>query len=109
MHPADIRSVTIANNGTESGELRVDDAIMLVIDIPTLTSCNLEIQGKVDGSNWRDINSSGTQVAVWTSTTGNFIVDADVAARLVGIPAIRFVSSANQGAERTFTVRVLKG
>ena len=110
MRGQDLRRTTIASGGTTSDGLRLDDVTMGAISIPPLTACDLEIQANVDGTNWQVVkDSSGNQVGKWTGTTGDFIVDADVAARLVGLPAIRFVSSVAQGALRTFTVRALQG
>lgn len=98
---------TIVNAGTTSGAIDMRGKTLASIDVPTLTSATFTIEGSMDGSTWRNVkDTSGTVVGQWSASTGAFICDADTVARFVGIPYLRFVCGAAQGAERTITVAV---
>jgi hypothetical protein len=105
-------TAVIANGGTASTPIQIQQEYLLIgcVDLPTLTSCDLEIEGSMDGgANYKNIESSTAQILKKTATTGGVIWGlADEAAKVLGLTHIRFVSSGAQGAERTLLVSFLR-
>lgn len=112
MQYVDSADAVIANGGTTSTAipLRGERLLIGAVDLPTLTSCDLEIEGSLDGgTTYRNINDAAGQILKLTATTGGIIwATAADAAKVLGLTHIRFVSSAAQGAARTLRVSFLR-
>lgn len=100
------KTLTVASGDT-SGTAEIEDFEVLAIDVPTIDSGTLKIQGCVDGTNYRDIyDGNGTQVLNWTvATTGDRIIATRDLLDIVGCARIAVVLGAAQTADRTFTIR----
>jgi hypothetical protein len=98
------RPLVVASGGT-SGFCELEDFPMLGLEIPTLDSTTLEIRGSNDNVTYRKIyDGTGTQVLVWTASTG----DRDVATRdladVAGYNYIGVFLGTAQTAARTCTL-----
>ncbi len=80
-----------------SNILDVKEGAMVMLDVPTLTSCDFSVEGSFNGTDFRTVlDTSLAQVGKWTGTTGNFITDGDTMSRFIGIPYLRLRSTVNQ-------------
>jgi hypothetical protein len=110
MQGHDIRSATIASGAATSSAINVQDGFPGVVDVPTLDSATLKIQGTLDGSTWRDLyDETGTQMLSMAASTGNRMWGvASQMAKVMGLYQIRFVAGANQTADRVLSVRMFR-
>lgn len=98
-----IKIATIVINTATSSEVNLEFACDFIqVELPTLTSCTLKITTSfTSGGTFQDLGSGVTTV----TTTGAY----NTVFRLGGWQFIKLVSSVNQGAERTISVRGLRG
>lgn len=103
---------TIANGGTASTPIQMQQEYLMIgcIDLPALTSCDLEVEGSTDGgANYKNIENATAQILKKAATTGGVIWGcADEGAKVLGLTHIRLVSSAAQGAQRVLLVSFLR-
>jgi hypothetical protein len=99
-------SFTVASGAATSSAVQIEHFDIVGIQVPTIDSATLKVQGSCDGgSNYADIyDGNGTQVLSWVAGTGNRIIDARDLAAVLGCTHIRIVLGANQTALRTFTL-----
>ena len=102
MQVPGLQTVTIANGGTESGEVEVPFSAVAAIEIGTLTGATLEVRGSyAKGGTKR----SFTPTVVLTATDNTILtLTADQQAALSALRFLSFVSALAEVAERTLRV-----
>ena len=97
-------TITIALAGTQSTEVAVEAFAFGSLLFPAaMTGTKLLIEGKIGSSDWSSIvDSSGTPLEI-TKTVDSIARIPDAA---FGCSALRFVSDAVEGAERTFALHL---
>lgn len=93
-----ILEVTIAAGATESNEVAVGGALLLGMDLPTMTGATIKIQNNV-GAGYKDVvGDDGTTYSI-TAADGSFVaLDAFFTA---GLNNIKLVSASTEAALRT--------
>jgi len=91
VHLADL---VIANGGTDSNNIEVDAVNDLCIFAPATLTGTINVQVSPDASNWFDLKSGGSNVAVAAS--------AAVVITNGGFKYLRVHSGSAEGAARTF-------
>jgi hypothetical protein len=97
--------ITIATDDNNSAKHRLTPGRNLIgIVVPTLDATNLTIEASFDdGTTWVPLYRPDGSAWSIAATTGGFTMWIDGLSCFGGLP-IRFVSSANQTANRTFKV-----
>jgi hypothetical protein len=97
--------ITIATDDNNSAQHRLALGKNLIgIVVPTLDATNLTLEASLDnGSTWVPLYRPDGSAWSLAATTGGFCMWIDGLSCFGGLP-IRFVSSANQSADRTFKV-----
>ena len=100
---ADVKSCTIAIDGTTSSAVDLEDAEILGLIIPTLISANLTftVSSTLAGA-YVPLKTKGAEALSITATTGGFAVESD---DLLGLKGYRFVKIVADAAQTT-TARV---
>jgi hypothetical protein len=97
--------ITIATDDNNSAKHRLTEGRNLIgIVVPTLDVTSLTLQMSFDdGTNWVPLYRPDGSAWSIAATTGGFTMWIDSLSCFGGLP-MRFVSSANQSADRTFKV-----
>lgn len=103
------RTLTIASGAASSTVLSLENAPLVGMVIPTLTSCNLTVYVSMEtaASGYAPLKDGAAvpnPLMAWTSTTGGFAVGSRDLADLTGYRYMQLVSSVNQGGLRTFAI-----
>lgn len=95
-------SVDIANAGTTSDTIQMDDASLVGVILPVAhTNATLELHGSFDNINFFAVKEKdGTAMAITTANVTGFY--KFLPSLTDGIPFLRFVSSGAEGAARNF-------
>lgn len=106
MQVQNSKTLVIASGGTTSTSLELEAFYMMGIQVPTIDSATLKIQGSFDGSTFADIyDSTGTQQLLWTASTGGRCWSSRDLEHCRGYKFIQIVAGAAQnGGVRTFNV-----
>lgn len=98
------RTFTVAS-GAASGFVELEDFPILGLEVPTIDSATFEIRGSNDGTTYRKIyDSTGTQVLVWTASTGDRCLASRDLADVQGYKYLGVFLGANQTGAKTFTL-----
>jgi hypothetical protein len=110
MLPERKLTLTIASGAATSDAAVVNDGFVGAIDVPTIDSATLKVQGRMNGADWRDLyDETGTLMLSMAASTGNRIWGvASQMAKVMGVNEIRLVAGANQTADRVFTARLFR-
>lgn len=97
------QQVTIAASASVSGDIKLQNAKHIAIGIPSITSCQIFLQGAFDTT------SADMRRMLQEDGSGDFAIDAGVGSRtaivnniLNAIPVARIETSVPQEAEKTF-------
>lgn len=101
----DVHPILVPEGETESGDFV--PLGLVSVRVPELdTNATVSIEGSFDdGATWQSAQDvAGDNFASWPVSAGNFILDGDPLARLVGVPRLRFVLGAAQSADVVFLI-----
>jgi len=98
-----IHTVTIAQSGTDSSELRVGfrSSVVGIVTPAALTGTAVTFKASVDGATFVPVYNEGTQYSVNVGTSRYVALNQSV---LRGIQSLKIVSGSSEAAERTIQV-----
>jgi hypothetical protein len=105
------KTLTVAASGTVSTAAEVEDVLEYGLDVPTLTSSTVTVQGSVDGgATFRNLfDEFNNQVLTFAASTGAFHISARALRHVIGCSHIQILCGSAQGSARTFTLYLRRG
>lgn len=102
----DTKTLTIANGAATSDSQLIDNCSELGLIVPTITAATLTVQVSEDDVTYFPlVNQAGTAILVTASSTGAFAISGNEMGACLPYKYIRVVSSVNQGAARSITLK----
>ena len=99
------RTLTIANGGTTSDIVELEDWPVFGLVVPALTNSTLKLQVAAATGTFVDVfDSVGTALLTWAASTGSRAFASRDLSDIIGYKYLQIVCGTAQGAERLFTL-----